>query len=145
MRGFFYGVSMKDLIIIAKGPAKFKPINLKTEDNEIWMLGTDPRAGGDFYFELHNIKITNHQNVIYEVPDVIYELGLPINNSISALLVYAYILGFKNVELLCCPMDGAGEYESQRPALAYVIGYLNGRGMNIKWPDLPKNKDYGRK
>lgn len=134
---------MKELLILGKAPIKYKIRELKTSENEIWMLGTDPREGGDVYFELHGIK-TNHPNTVYELPEVVYKQGLPINNSISALLIHAYLLGYKDINILGCPMDSRAEYITQKPALAYVVGYLNGKELNINWSHCPSNINYGK-
>lgn len=132
---------MKNLIICGKGPISSDELNL---DDDIWMLGTDNRTFGDVYFELHGIIIKSHDNVIYNLPEKVYSFGLPINNSISALCVYAWLLGYVNVTILGCPMDACDEYKLQKPALAYCIGWLNAKGMNITWKHLPKNKNYGK-
>lgn len=133
---------MKKLVICGKCNIDIGSI---PEGAEIWMLGTDPRPYGDVYFELHGIKIKNHDKVIYELPDEVYQMGLPINNSISALLIFSFLKGYKDVEILGCPMESHIEYLEQRPALAYVIGFLSSKGMNIQWNVIPKNKDYGKK
>lgn len=134
---------MKKLYIIGKAPIKEKIKELKDEDTEIWMCGTDPRQGADAYFELHGI-VTNKPCTYYSLPDKVYEMGLPINNTISALVVYAYIKGYKDITILGCPMSCKIEYIQQRPSLAYVVGWCNGRGIHVEWVDAPKNNNYGR-
>lgn len=134
---------MKDLIILGKAPIKHSVTELKTSDNEIWMMGTDSRAGGDKYFELHGIKV-NHSNVMYELPDVVYRLDLPINNSICALLVYAYLEGYKKISIIGAPMDASHEYLQQKPAVAYICGWLKAKGVNVEWAYGPTNTNYGK-
>lgn len=134
---------MKDLIILGKAPIKYSVSELKTSNNEIWMLGTDARAGGDKYFELHGIPV-NHENVIYELPEKIYRLGLPINNSICALLVHAYLLGYKKISVIGAPMDAKNEYLQQKPAVAYICGWLFAKGVTVEWAYGPQNTNYGR-
>jgi hypothetical protein len=41
-------------------------------------------------------------------------------------------------------MDASDEYKEQKPALAWVCGWLNAKGMKVVWEDGPKNIDYGR-
>lgn len=134
---------MKDLIIIGKAPINKDISELKKQNNELWLCGTDERKGGDLYFELHNI-IVDHSNVIYSLPEEVYTMGLPVNNTISAMLIYAYIKGYKNIKIIGAPMVANDEYIAQRPALAYIIGFFNGKGLNIEWEHLPKNTNYGR-
>lgn len=135
---------MKDLIIIGKAAIATPIKNLKNDNTEIWMLGTDTRNGGDIYFELHNITIKNHDNVIYNLPDSVYSYNLPINNSISALLVYAWLQGFKNIRILGCPMNLKVEYTKQKPALGFVIGWLSAHDVKITWSEIT-NINYGKK
>lgn len=115
---------------------------IKTKGSELWMLGTDPREGADRYFELHGIKV-EHENTAYELPDEVYEMGLPINNSVSALLVYAWISGYKDISLVGCPMNSAAEYIEERPALAFVVGYIAAQGIKLEWDGMVENKSYG--
>ena len=42
-------------------------------------------------------------------------------------------------------MNATHEYVEQRPALAYVIGYLNASGMSIQWEGVPHTLNYGKK
>lgn len=135
---------MKKLIICGKANMEKSVAELKEKNSELWMCGTDSREGADRYFELHGIS-TNHQNVTRELQKEVYELGLPVNNTICALLVYAFISGYKNVSVIGAPMNANHEYIEQRPALAYVVGYLNASGMNIEWEGVPHTVNYGRK
>ena len=137
---------MKTLIICGKA-SEWKNVNelkIDRETTELWMCGTDERKGADLYFELHDIKV-KHKRVIRELPDEVYAFGLPVNNTICALCVYAWLKGYKNVLVMGSPMLATHEYIEQRPALAYIIGWLTARGMNIQWTGLPKNIDYGKK
>ena len=111
---------------------------------EVWMLGTDERDGADKYFELHGIKV-KHENTIYELPDEVYNQGLPINNSISALLVYAVLLGYRDIALVGAPMDARDEYIKERPSLAFLVGYFAGKGIRLSWDGMVENLDYGKK
>ena len=79
---------MKDVIICGKANIGIPVEALRKGDAEFWMLGTDKREGADKYFELHGIKV-EHENTFYELPDEVYNQGLPVNNSISALAIYA--------------------------------------------------------
>jgi len=134
---------MKDLIILGKAPIKYTVKGLKTSANEIWMMGTDDRVGGDIYFELHGIHV-NHPHTVYSLPDEVYEQNLPINNSICALLVYAYLQGYKNISIIGAPMDANHEYLQQKPAVAYVCGWLKAHDVIVEWAYGPTNTNYGK-
>ena len=78
---------MRKLYIVGKANSPETREQFAEPEAEVWMLGTDDREGADRYFELHGIKV-KHENTAYELPDAVYNQGLPINNSICALLVY---------------------------------------------------------
>ena len=135
---------MKRLIICGKANrGETTADDFKAKGTELWMLGTDARKGADRYFELHGIKV-EHENVTYELPAKVYETGLPINNSISALLVYAWMQGYTDIAVVGSPMLATVEYQEQRPALAFVVGYLAGLGLKLSWDGMVENNDYGR-
>lgn len=138
---FFY---MNKLIICGKANMEKTTAEIREKNSDLWMLGTDPREGADKYFELHGIKV-NHENTVYQLPDEVYNMGLPVNNSISALLILAFISGYKEVSLVGCPMNSNPEYQEERPALAFVVGYFAGLGMKLEWDGMPENKSYGYK
>lgn len=135
-------ISMKKLIICGKANMEKPAADIRTKNSELWMLGTDPREGADKYFELHGIKV-NHENTVYELPDSVYECGLPINNSISALLVHAWQSGYKDIALVGAPMNAKDEYINERPALAFVVGYIAGQGIKLSWDGMVENNNYG--
>ena len=135
---------MKKLIICGKANMEKSVTEIKEKNSELWMCGTDCREGADRYFEFHGIKV-NHENVTTELPKEVYELGLPVNNTICVLLAYAFICGYKKVSVVGAPMNATHEYIEQRPALAYVIGYLNASGMKIEWDAIPQTINYGNK
>ena len=136
---------MKRLIICGKANrGETTAADFKAKGTELWMLGTDAREGADRYFELHGIPV-DHENVTFELPAKVYETGLPINNSISALLVYAWLEGYKDIKLVGCQMWAKHEYQEARPTLAYCIGYIAAHGVKVEWDGLPLNKFYGAK
>ena len=131
---------MKRLIICGKANQNIPVKKLRmNKTDEVWLCGTDIREGADLYFEIHGIKVT------YELPEKVYETGLPINNSISALLVYAWLEGYKDIKLVGCQMWAKHEYQEARPTLAYCIGYIAAHGVKVEWDGLPLNKFYGAK
>ena len=144
-RGFsLYDIfNMKKLIICGKANMEKSVAEIREKKCELWMLGTDPREGADRYFELHGINVT-HPNTTYELPDEVYETGLPVNNSISAVLIYAWLSGYKEVSIVGAPMNSKLEYIEERPALAYVVGALAASGMKLEWDGMPENHNYGR-
>ena len=90
---------MNTVIICGKANRGIPVEALRKGDAEFWLLGTDEREGADKYFELHGIKV-EHENTFYELPDEVYNQGLPINNSISALAIYAWMLGAKKISII---------------------------------------------
>jgi len=134
---------MRKLVI--SGKATDTKINeyFNRSDTELWMLGTDDRNGGDLYFELHGIQC-KHKNIITKLPASIYDFGLLINNSISAMLVFAWLCRYTDITVINAPMSGNDEYLEQRPSIAYIIGFLKARGVTVNWTDMPKNTNYGK-
>lgn len=128
---------MNNLIICGKAnqnvPVKKLRIN-KTD--EVWLCGTDIREGADLYFEIHGIKVP-HKNVITKFDDeVIYnESGISPSNTISGMMIYAWLHGYKNITLLGCPMI-INEYPQQRITVVQLVHYLNRHGLNVVWEDM---------
>lgn len=134
---------MKKLVIMGK-VATVTPEEVKKNNVELWMCGTDVREGADLYFELHGLPC-KHSNVQREVDPEVYSFGLPINNSISVMLMTAYLKGYKKIDILGSPLDANHEYLKQRPALACVVGFLMAKGLKVNWVDMPENENYGAK
>ena len=128
---------MNNLIICGKAnqnvPVKKLRIN-KTD--EVWLCGTDIREGADLYFEIHGIKVP-HKNVITKFDDeVIYnESGISPSNTISGMMIYAWLHGYKNITLLGCPMI-IKEYPQQRITVVQLVHYLNRHGCNVIWEEM---------
>lgn len=134
----------KKVIICGRSNRARPTEEVREEGWELWYLGTETRDGGDKYFELHDIPC-RHQGAIRELPDEVYTQGMPVNNSISALAVYAWLTGYTEIKIKGCAMVAKNEYLEQRPAVAYVVGFLNGKGIKCEWTDGPENINYGRK
>ena len=135
---------MKKLIICGKGNDHIPLSEIAEADEEIWLHGTDRRDGADWYFELHGID-TGRENTIYEMPDTVYKSGLPINSTICAMLVCAWFSGYQEIRLCGAPLEATEEYQDQKPAVAFIVGFLRGKGINITWDEGPQDKGYGRK
>lgn len=135
---------MRKLIICGKGNDHIPLNEIAEEDTEVWLHGTDNRDGADWYFELHGIE-TGRENTIYEIPETVYRAGLPINNTICAMLVCAWLSGYQDITLMGAPLEATEEYQDQKPAVAFIVGFLKGKGLNIKWEEGPQSTDYGRK
>lgn len=137
--------SRSKLIISGCANDQYNVDQIREDGYELWLLGMDRREGkADRYFELHGLP-GRHPEATRELPDEVYEQGLPINNSISALVVYAWLEGYTEIKIIGSPMEARSEYIEQKPALAYVVGFLNGKGIKVDWVDGPKNINYGRK
>ena len=133
----------KKLMICGKANRHLSVEQIREPDREIWMVGVDDREGADRYFELHGIKV-KHPNTTYELPEEVYNQGLPINNSISAMLVYAWLLGYTDISIVGAPMVANDEYAQQRPALAFLVGYFAGLGLKLAWDGMVENNNYGK-
>ena len=97
---------MNNLIICGKANQNVPVKKLRmNKTDEVWLCGTDIREGADLYFEIHGIKVP-HKNVITKFEDeVIYnESGISPSNTISGMMIYAWLKGYKNITLLGCPM-----------------------------------------
>jgi hypothetical protein len=134
----------KKVVISGRSNDEIPAEEIREEGWELWLLGTDPRDGADRYYELHEIPC-KHEGAIRELPDEVYQMGLPINNSISALMVHAWQTGYTHIKVKGCAMIARSEYLQQRPAVAYVEGWIKSKGIDIEWTDGPVNIDYGRK
>lgn len=135
---------MKKLIICGKGNDHIPLSQIREGDTKVWLHGTDPRDGADWYFELHGID-TGRENTVYKVPTTVYEQGLPINNTICAMLVCAWLMGYTEITIKGAPLETTEEYKEQKPAVAYIAGFLNAKGIKVKWDEGPQDKSYGRK
>ncbi len=133
----------KKLMISGKANRDKTLEEIRESDRDLWCVGVDEREGADLYFELHGIKV-KHENTVYELPSEVYNQGLPINNSISAMLVYAWLQGYTDISIVGAPMVANDEYVHQRPALAFIVGYLAGLGLKLAWDGMVENEYYGK-
>lgn len=135
---------MDKLVILGKAVDEIEV----ESDVDIWTLGTHDFAKADKYFEFHG-KRTDHdeKKVIRNVPQSVIDnsnlYGIPLNNSITIMALWAWILGYRNISIVGCPMIATEEYLEQKPALAFAVGFLKGKGVNITWDGLPENTMYG--
>lgn len=129
------------LVILGKGNYKFIP----DPNTKVWTVGTSNYEHADKYFEFHGISVP-HDNVVRTVPEKLRKSKLPLNCSICIMLAIACEYEtFDEIIIKGCPMLERAEYIEQRPSLAYLVGYYQGKGINVIWEDLPKNKHYGVK
>ena len=128
---------MNNLIICGKANQDIPVKKLRmNKTDEVWLCGTDIREGADLYFEIHGIKVP-HKNVITKFDDeVIYnESGISPSNTISGMMIYAWLHGYKNITLLGCPMI-IKEYPHQRITVVQLVHYLNRHGCNVVWEEM---------
>ena len=128
---------MNNLIICGKANQDIPVKKLRmNKTDEVWLCGTDIREGADLYFEIHGIKVP-HKNVITKFDDeVIYnESGISPSNTISGMMIYAWLHGYKNITLLGCPMI-INEYPQQRITVVQLVHYLNRHGCNVVWEEM---------
>lgn len=133
-----------NLIILGKGNIK-EDIRYNTAVTKVWTVGTSEYPDADLYFEFHDIPVNHPQGkVITQVPEMLSQSDLPLNNSICIMLAMAVCFGeFDTIRIAGCPMNTKEEYIEQRTALAYMVGYYRGKGYKIIWDDLPENTHYG--
>lgn len=135
---------MKGLVICGKSNSGIRTENIRIADFDLWMLGTDSRRGADKYFELHGIK-SEHPNTVYTLPDEVYNMGLPVNCSIAAMLIYAYLYGYTDIVIKGAPMNATEEYLLQKPSVAFIAGWLKAKDVRVTWIDGLKNINYGKR
>lgn len=117
--------------------------------DEVWTVGVAKENGYDRYYELHGMETTHDESEVVRIPhNPVYqyarENALPINNSISVMLLDAYLSGATKLLVEGCPMCSTYEYREQKPAMAMVIGFLKGKGIETEWSEGPDSTDYGQ-
>jgi hypothetical protein len=141
---------MKKLIILGKAPVKGKLcLDAKVDfpDCEVWTVGTHKIEHADRYYEFHGLAISSDRPVFRDVSDDVKAVSslLPVNNSASAMLLEAYFEGYRDIEILGCPMVAKHEYQEQKPALAMCIGFCLGNSrdnIQISWDGAPELVNY---
>ena len=141
---------MKKLIILGKAPVKGKAgedAKVDYPDCEVWTVGTCKIKNADRYYEFHGLPTSADRHVFRGVSDDVKAVSslLPVNNSISAMLLEAYFEGYKDIEILGCPMIAKEEYQKQKPALAMCIGFCLGNSrddIQISWDGAPELVNY---
>lgn len=121
--------------------------------NEVWTVGTAKINNADRYYEFHGLDYAGREMTRQLSPDA-ERLGriIPLNNSISAMLMEAYIEGYRDIRIAGCPMTASDEYVAQARSVAMAVGFLRGmsyargRAWQIKvvWDDEPARLDYFR-
>lgn len=140
---------MKKLIILGKAPVAGKQcLDAKVDfpDCEVWTVGTHKIEHADRYYEFHGLSIGGREMV----RDVCTEVKmvsslLPLNNSISVMLMEAFYEGYRDIEILGSPMIAKDEYQKQKPALAMCIGFCLGNSrddIQISWDGAPELVNY---
>lgn len=148
-QNLFDNIDVKDksekLAILGTAPISKTIEELKEDGYEIWMCGVDHREGGDRYFEFHGLEVKSGRNVYRNYPDYLYKSPVPLNNSLSNMLMIAYHEGYKNIKVMGAPMSIKSEYIYQARGMSMVIGYLIAKGLNVKWTEGPHHTFYGSK
>lgn len=144
---------MKKLIILGKAPVQGKAgedAKIDYPDCEVWTVGTHKIEHADRYYEFHGLPASADRLVFRDVSNNVKAVSslLPVNNSISAMLLEAYFEGYRDIEILGCPMIARDEYLKQKPALAMCIGFClgnSGRNIQISWDGAPELVNYYEK
>ena len=140
----------KKLIILGKAPVKGKQCldaRVDFPECEVWTVGTHKIEHADRYYEFHGLTISADRSVFRDVSNDVKAVSslLPVNNSISAMLLEAYFEGYRNIDILGCPMVARDEYLKQKPALAMCIGFCLGNSrdnIQISWDGAPELVNY---
>ena len=141
---------MKKLIILGKATVQGKTgIDAKVDysDCEVWTVGAHKIKNADRYYEFHGLPLSEDRPVFRDVSNDVKAVSslLPVNNSISAMLLEAYFEGYRDIEILGCPMIAKDEYQKQKPALAMCIGFCLGNSrdsIRISWDGAPEFVNY---
>ena len=133
---------MKKLIIMGLAG---DPSPADYPDCEVWTVGRNHHNGASKYFELHGLDFYGHkmERPSKSVYDFAHTFNLPINNTICYMLVLAHILGYTDIKIVGSPLIAKNEYIKERPAVAYLIGYMSAFGAHIEWLGGIDNIDYG--
>ena len=128
--------NVNNLIICGKANQDIPVEKLrKNKTDEVWLCGTDRRKGADLYFEIHGIKVP-HKNVVTKFEENIYnnKSGLSPSNTISGMMLYAWLHGYTHITLLGCPMM-INEYVQHRETVERLMDYLNTHGLTVIWEE----------
>jgi hypothetical protein len=134
------------LAILGKGAMIHPEDYYKNLGYEIWTLGTAVLDGADRYYELHGIECGREciRSLSREVYETAGADGIPVNNSISGMMMQAWLEGFRDIIVDGCPMQSTREYIEQRAAVGMMTGYLIGKGIRVRWTHAPVDISYGR-
>lgn len=140
---------MKKLIILGKAPVQGKAgIDAKVDypDCEVWTVGTHKIKNADRYYEFHGIDVPGRE-MVRDVSSEVKTCAelIPLNNSVSVMLVEAFFEGYTDIEILGSPMIARDEYLKQRAALAMCIGFCLGNSrdsIQISWDGAPELVNY---
>lgn len=142
---------MKKLAILGKLPTKFKA-PFDNENYDIWAFNihTDKLPRVDLWFDIH----TNNPNPDADIHRKDYPFeevenligGKYYNNSVSYLIGYAILKGYKYIELYGMRFDADKERRKQEyQNVRELIFFAKGKGINISAPfDDELFKEYVR-
>jgi predicted transcriptional regulator YdeE len=101
------------------------------------------------YMQEHWDDIPNSVAFPLNEATALLPVGYPyFTSSVSLMLILAYMMGFKRVELYGFEMGTTTEYHYQRANGEYIMGFLQGKGMEVVVPknsSLLKGELYGYK
>lgn len=136
---------MKKLAILGKLPTKFKaPFGNKNYDIWTFNYHNEQLEHIDLWFDIHSynpnpIADIKRENFPFkECHDLLG--GYYFNNSVSYILVYAYLKGYKHIELYGMKFEAThetkrnGEYQNVRE----IIFFLKAKGITITSPYDPE-------
>ena len=73
--------------------------------------------------------------VLYPIDDVLAKFGNYFTNTISYMIAFAILEGFKHIGIYGVDMAVDSEYRWQRPSCEYFIGMARGMGIDVYLPD----------
>lgn len=142
---------MKKLAILGKLPTKFyAPFDDKNYDIWAFNVHTEPLPRVDVWFDIHtnnpnpNAHIRRNNFPFEDVENLVG--GRYYNNTVSYLLAYAILKGYKDIDLYGIRFD----IDKERRKLEYqnfreLLFFAKGKGINISAPfDNQIFKEYAR-
>lgn len=142
---------MKDgnkVIILGKGKLSLKELQKANADftnSEVWTVATSDYPNADRYYAFHRESVNESKPVYREYSRFVDRYKVPLNNSISIMIMQAYYEGYQHIKVLGAEMTFKDEYIEQARSTAICVGFVRALGVDIYWDGEPENADYGHK
>ena len=77
-------------------------------------------------------------SVKFPIEDIIKEFGHYWRSTLSYIVAWAYLVGYKRIEIYGFEMASDSEYWGQRANTCYIIGKARGKGMDVYVPPISR-------